>query len=164
MIGVSCGGHSAIDCPSCGPTRSFCNGDCIWRNDYCISRGNIKTFKLLISPSRLISTKNNTFIALCIIRIKCFLGRNKREAETDFINFSNPLSDFTGSILGKISFHCKVSWYIAFFTEIFGVSSTRRVEKHHAFTLHEINRLKKQNEKIMAELEGVANDAAEVCK
>ena len=38
------------------------------------------------------------------------------------------------------------------------------VEKHHAFTLHEINHLKKQNEKIMAELEGVANDAAEVCK
>ena len=38
FIDVSCGGHSATDCASCGPKESFCHGDCVWQDDKCVKK------------------------------------------------------------------------------------------------------------------------------
>ena len=35
---ISCGGHSASDCASCGPNESFCYGDCVWEGDHCVNK------------------------------------------------------------------------------------------------------------------------------
>ena len=50
FTGVSCGNHVAPSCTECprGNGASWCNGDCIWSNEQCISKGEIKStlFKL----------------------------------------------------------------------------------------------------------------------
>ena len=48
--GVCCGGHTASSCSECPGENgaSWCNGVCIWSNEQCISKGEIKStlFKL----------------------------------------------------------------------------------------------------------------------
>ena len=38
-VSVSCGGHSAPNCAECpqGNGRGWCNGECIWKSDACVS-------------------------------------------------------------------------------------------------------------------------------
>lgn len=38
-VSVSCGGHSAPNCSECpqGNGRGWCNGECIWKSDACVS-------------------------------------------------------------------------------------------------------------------------------
>ena len=38
---MSCGGHDAATCSECpqGHGASWCNGECEWKNEECVSKG-----------------------------------------------------------------------------------------------------------------------------
>ena len=40
---VDCGNHTATSCNECPGEHgaAWCNGDCVWSNDQCISKGKI---------------------------------------------------------------------------------------------------------------------------
>ena len=48
FTGVSCGRHRAPSCTECpqGNGASWCNGDCTWSDEQCISKGKIKVLSL----------------------------------------------------------------------------------------------------------------------
>ena len=35
---MSCGGHSANTCSECAKSRGWCNGDCSWEANRCVSK------------------------------------------------------------------------------------------------------------------------------
>ena len=63
---VSCGYHAAHSCTECpqGHGAAWCNGDCIWSNEQCISKGEIKApsfnfkIRLDIEPVTLLKVSN----------------------------------------------------------------------------------------------------------
>ena len=49
---VSCGGHYAATCSDCpqGNGASWCNGDCAWADNRCVSKGEVPTVAPTTQP------------------------------------------------------------------------------------------------------------------
>lgn len=72
---VSCGGHRAANYAACGDHAGWCNGDCTWKRDQCVSRW------LALSPE-------NPFG--CLIENGTMSGRCRARTASVHFNFGRP--------------------------------------------------------------------------
>ena len=109
--------------------------------------------------------------------------RDKREVEVDdFVPFSNPITDFSGGVLGKFKWLNQLIeirksnrkqkrifiHYLflkeVFLAEFFGVSSIRRVEAHHAYIKNQLTVLNNQTNQLASNLKSLTDHVIEVKK